>query len=125
MRLLETTALILGVYKKELYNYKKVWDDYVITNKYDALFYIEPNINSLRSHIQKGSFLCSGKANVSIYEIYTKYYPDVINFVDIRKELYADVYEVLANVNLLHRTLFGGIEGFARDLKSSLICLRV
>lgn len=102
----------------------KTWTDHIKGNGKDALFVMTPDVNSRRSHIQSGSFICSGNIQKSIHEIYEAEYKSLINFVDINKTLYEDVSNLLREVNLSHSTLYGGIDSYSKDIRNRLVTIK-
>lgn len=101
-----------------------IWSDFVQGNTNDSLFVLTPSINSKRSHIQQGSFICSGNIQKSVHEIYKNHYREIIHFVDINKSLMYEVHKLLRDVNLSHSTLYGGIDGYAKDVSNRLLLIR-
>ena len=99
------------------------WANYIKDNKYDVLFVMQTTVNSKRSHIQKGCFICPGNINKSINEIMESKYSSIIKYVDINKDLYKDIYNLLVSVNISHSTLYGGIVGYSNDIKNRLLLL--
>lgn len=99
-------------------NYKR----YVKEKKeYDCLFFLEPDLESHKIHIQQGGFICSGDITKSIKTIYESHYTHIINYVDIDKKLYKDVFDYLFSMNISHKTIYGGVEGFAKDIANEFL----
>lgn len=117
----KTAALTAITDTKTIYSdFENIWETQIEQNNKEAIYLLVPEINSQRSHIQKGAFICSGIINKTVHEIYERHYKDVISFIDIHKNLYKEVYFMLNSMNISHKTLYGGIEGFSKDLQNNL-----
>jgi hypothetical protein len=47
----------------------------------------------------------------------------IIKYVDINQKLYKDVFDYLFSMNISNKTIYGGIDGFAKDIKNEFINL--
>lgn len=125
-KLTDKTKSILGITGNDnlTTDPSKTWMDHINGKDAEALFVLPPVMNSKRSHVQSGFFICPATIKMSIHQIYESQYKDIVKFVDINKSLYENVNKLLGEVNLSHSTLYGGIESFSRDIRNRLVALK-
>ena len=123
---MKKTMSILGITTNDSLSSEpsKTWIDHIKGKDENALFVLQPAVDSKRSHIQGGSFICPASINKSIHEIYEAQYSSLISFVDINKSLYEDVNRLLREVNLSHSTLYGGIDSYSKDMRNRLVTMK-